>query len=77
MAVNLLPPQAGDLHPVAGLRIGVVEAGVRKANRKDLTVFCSTLALRWPVCSPKTVFVPRLCSCAARIWPVGKAFGRW
>ena len=39
MAVNLLPPQAGDLHPVAGLRIGVVEAGVRKANRKDLTVF--------------------------------------
>ena len=39
MAVNLLPPQAGDLYPVAGLRIGVVEAGVRKANRKDLTVF--------------------------------------
>ena len=39
MAVNLLPPQAGDLHAVAGLRIGVVEAGVRKANRKDLTVF--------------------------------------
>jgi len=39
MAVNLLPPQAGDLHPIAGLRIGVVEAGVRKANRKDLTVF--------------------------------------
>ena len=39
MAVNLLPPQAGDLHSVAGLRIGVVEAGVRKANRKDLTVF--------------------------------------
>jgi glutamate N-acetyltransferase/amino-acid N-acetyltransferase len=31
------PPQ--DLHPVAGVRIGVTEAGVRKANRKDLTVF--------------------------------------
>ena len=39
MAVNLLPPQAGDLYPVSGLRIGVVEAGVRKVNRKDLTVF--------------------------------------
>ncbi len=25
--------------PVAGVRIGVTEAGVRKANRKDLTVF--------------------------------------
>jgi glutamate N-acetyltransferase/amino-acid N-acetyltransferase len=38
MAVNLSAPRAGDLHPVAGLRIGVAEAGIRKANRKDLTV---------------------------------------
>ena len=38
MAVNLSAPQAGDLHPVAGVRIGVAEAGIRKANRKDLTV---------------------------------------
>ena len=38
MAVNLSVPQAGDLHPVAGVRIGVAEAGIRKANRKDLTV---------------------------------------
>ena len=38
MAVNLPAPQAADLHPVAGLRIGVAEAGIRKANRKDLTV---------------------------------------
>src|SRR6188768_2212110 len=38
MAVNLSVPQAGDLHPVAGLRIGVAEAGIRKANRKDLSV---------------------------------------
>ena len=39
MAVHLhvAPPQ--DLHPVAGVRIGITEAGVRKANRKDLTVF--------------------------------------
>ena len=39
MPVNLLAPVAADLHPIAGVRIGVTEAGVRKANRKDLTVF--------------------------------------
>jgi glutamate N-acetyltransferase / amino-acid N-acetyltransferase len=38
MPVNLPAPAAGDLFPVAGVRIGVAEAGVRKANRKDLTV---------------------------------------
>ncbi len=39
MPVNLSAPVASELHPVAGVRIGVAEAGVRKANRKDLTVF--------------------------------------
>ena len=39
MPVNLLAPKSSDLHPVAGIRIGVAEAGVRKAGRKDLTVF--------------------------------------
>lgn len=39
MPVNLPIPVAADLHAVAGIRIGVTEAGVRKANRKDLTVF--------------------------------------
>jgi glutamate N-acetyltransferase/amino-acid N-acetyltransferase len=39
MAVNLSAPRADSLHPVAGVRIGVAEAGIRKANRKDLTVF--------------------------------------
>ncbi|MDB5945128.1 MAG: argJ [Ramlibacter sp.] len=38
MPVNLSVPQAAALHPVAGVRIGVAEAGIRKANRKDLTV---------------------------------------
>ncbi len=38
MPVNLTAPRNEDLHPVAGVRIGVTEAGVRKANRKDLTV---------------------------------------
>jgi len=39
MAVNFTAPQSRDLLPVAGVRIGVAEAGIRKANRKDLTVF--------------------------------------
>ncbi len=38
MAVNFIPTDPTLLHPIAGLRIGVAEAGVRKANRKDLTV---------------------------------------
>ena len=38
MPVNLLSPLAADLHPVAGVRIGVAEAGIRKAHRKDLVV---------------------------------------
>ncbi|CAN7622228.1 bifunctional glutamate N-acetyltransferase/amino-acid acetyltransferase ArgJ [Acidovorax sp. LjRoot118] len=39
MPVHLLAPVAADLHAIAGVRIGVAEAGVRKAHRKDLTVF--------------------------------------
>jgi glutamate N-acetyltransferase/amino-acid N-acetyltransferase len=38
MSVNLIAPVAADLLPVAGVRIGVTEAGIKKANRKDLTV---------------------------------------
>ena len=38
MAVNLPAPRAADLHPVPGIRIGIAEAGIRKADRKDLTV---------------------------------------
>ena len=38
MPVHLSPPDAASLHPVSGVRIGVAEAGIRKAGRKDLTV---------------------------------------
>ncbi|MFZ5537409.1 MAG: bifunctional glutamate N-acetyltransferase/amino-acid acetyltransferase ArgJ [Pseudomonadota bacterium] len=38
MPVNLNPPAPGSLKPIAGIRLGVAEAGVRKANRKDLLV---------------------------------------
>jgi glutamate N-acetyltransferase/amino-acid N-acetyltransferase len=38
MAVNLSAPKPSELYPIAGVRLGVTEAGVRKAGRKDLTV---------------------------------------
>ena len=38
MPVNLLPPEPADLLPIAGVRLGVAQAGVRKVNRKDLIV---------------------------------------
>ncbi|MDE2252835.1 MAG: bifunctional glutamate N-acetyltransferase/amino-acid acetyltransferase ArgJ [Betaproteobacteria bacterium] len=39
MAVNLLPPDPVALHDVPGVRIGVSQAGIRKAGRTDLTLF--------------------------------------
>ena len=39
MPVHLSIPDAASLAAVRGVRIGVAEAGIRKAARKDLTVF--------------------------------------
>src|SRR3981189_3010009 len=36
MAVNLSPPRPEDLLLVKGVKLGVAEAGIRKARRKDL-----------------------------------------
>ncbi|SIQ70875.1 glutamate N-acetyltransferase [Aromatoleum tolulyticum] len=38
MPVNLSTPVASELHPVAGVRLGVAEAAIRKLNRRDLTL---------------------------------------
>ncbi|MDH5539091.1 MAG: bifunctional ornithine acetyltransferase/N-acetylglutamate synthase, partial [Rhizobacter sp.] len=38
MPVNLVAPTPADLHPVPGVKLGIAMAGVRKANRRDLTV---------------------------------------
>ncbi len=38
MAVNFVPASNDDLHPVPGLTLGTAMAGIRKANRRDLTV---------------------------------------
>ncbi|MYN14060.1 bifunctional glutamate N-acetyltransferase/amino-acid acetyltransferase ArgJ [Pusillimonas sp. TS35] len=39
MAVNLIIPPESDILPVPGVQIGIAEAGIRKAGRRDLTVF--------------------------------------
>src|SRR5216110_2086073 len=36
MAVNLEPPRPENLLTIAGVRLGVARAGIRKPNRKDL-----------------------------------------
>lgn len=38
MPVNYSTPAPEQLHPVAGVRLGTAEAGIRKANRRDLTL---------------------------------------
>jgi glutamate N-acetyltransferase / amino-acid N-acetyltransferase len=38
MPVNLQAPDPSQLHPVRGIELGIAMAGVRKANRRDLTV---------------------------------------
>ncbi|MDQ5881129.1 MAG: glutamate N-acetyltransferase / amino-acid N-acetyltransferase [Pseudomonadota bacterium] len=38
MPVNYATPAPEALFPVAGVRLGVAEAGIRKANRRDLTL---------------------------------------
>jgi glutamate N-acetyltransferase / amino-acid N-acetyltransferase len=38
MPVNLSTPLAADLKPVAGVFLGVAEAGIRKVGRRDLTL---------------------------------------
>ena len=38
MPVNYATPAPDQLFPVAGVRLGTAEAGIRKANRRDLTV---------------------------------------
>ncbi|MDT3736635.1 MAG: bifunctional glutamate N-acetyltransferase/amino-acid acetyltransferase ArgJ [Denitratisoma sp.] len=36
MPVNLNPPVSAELLPIAGVALGIAQAGIRKANRRDL-----------------------------------------
>ena len=38
MTVNFTTPAPETLFPVAGVRLGLAEAGIRKLNRRDLTL---------------------------------------
>ena len=38
MAVNLPLPNKDELKPISGLRLGIAEAGIKRANRKDILV---------------------------------------
>jgi glutamate N-acetyltransferase / amino-acid N-acetyltransferase len=38
MPVNLTAPNSESLHPVPGVKLGIAKAGIRKANRRDLTI---------------------------------------
>ena len=75
MPVNLPEPLAVNLHPVPGVRIGVTEAGVRKANRKDLTVFLldegALESLR------RIGFAPHRFRCAVSIWQLATQCVLW
>ncbi|MEI6660545.1 MAG: bifunctional glutamate N-acetyltransferase/amino-acid acetyltransferase ArgJ [Comamonadaceae bacterium] len=63
MSVNLLPPDEKSLFPIAGVQIGIVEAGIRKQGRKDLSVF-----LLDPGCSVGGVFTTnRFCAAPVQI----------
>ncbi|MCL2829227.1 MAG: bifunctional glutamate N-acetyltransferase/amino-acid acetyltransferase ArgJ [Betaproteobacteria bacterium] len=62
MPVNYSTPAPEALHPIAGVRLGTAEAGVRKAGRRDLTL----IALE-PGCTVAGVFT-RNRFCAAPVF---------
>ena len=63
MSVNLPTPDTKSLFPIAGVKIGIVEAGIRKQGRKDLSVFILD-----PGCSVGGVFTTnRFCAAPVQI----------
>ena len=63
MPVNFATPAAEALYPVAGVRLGLAEAGIRKADRRDLTL----LALD-PGCTVAGVFTQnRFCAAPVQL----------
>ncbi|AGX88124.1 bifunctional glutamate N-acetyltransferase/amino-acid acetyltransferase ArgJ [Candidatus Symbiobacter mobilis] len=59
MPVHLPPPDPATLHPIPGVRLGTTAAGIRKADRKDLTVM-----LLDPCASVAGVFTRNRCAAA-------------
>ena len=72
MPVNYATPAAEQLLPVAGVRLGVAEAEIRKKNRRDLTLF--ELA---PGCTVAGVFTQnRFCAAPVQLCRAHLAGGR-
>ena len=63
MPVDFIPTPADQLLPIAGIQLGITEAGIRKANRKDLVVMVLD-----PGCSVSGVFTTnRFCAAPVQI----------
>ena len=61
VAVNLPPPSTDQLLPVAGVTLGIAQAGIRKANRADLLLIkLAEASARRRRSSRTTVFARRL-----------------
>jgi glutamate N-acetyltransferase / amino-acid N-acetyltransferase len=67
MPVNLTAPDPASLLPVAGVRLGIASAGIKKPGRRDLTLIELRRAARWPGCSRRTASAPRRSRCANSI----------
>ena len=76
MPVNLQAPDPAKLQPVAGVQLGIAMAGIRKANRRDLTI----ITVDEGACVGG-VFTLNRCSCAANTCrhrpPAGRVSVRW
>ncbi len=63
MPVNLKAPDPAALSPVAGVRLGVAMAGIRKAGRRDLTV----IALEDGACVAGVFTLNRFCAAPVQL----------
>lgn len=69
MPVNLPLPNPADLHPVAGVQLGVASAGIRKGGRRDVLVVALAQGSAVLVCLLEMHFVRRPSRSASPIWP--------
>jgi len=76
MPVNYATPAAHHLLPVAGIRLGVAEAGIRKKDRRDLCLFVLDPGCTVAGVLPRTVSVRHRCSCASSDWPLAMKSAR-
>jgi glutamate N-acetyltransferase/amino-acid N-acetyltransferase len=77
MPVNYATPAADQLLPVAGVRLGVAEAEIRKKNRRDLTLVALDAGCAVAGVFTQNRFVPRRSSCAASIWRLVRKSVPW